>query len=159
MDTFYIEPGKFWELFDKPDIDVPLGGSFSDRPRNIRPYSDRQTSEVDLEQPDNGQNFGKRLKANDKKPRVLAETEAGTRFDNRYIIMYGPHKPGKKTKTWQGDGYLTMIGQMAHVCDLKGRMLEEPTILDDIDYKSVEDMEELMIGNTEIQIIELDKRR
>lgn len=135
MDTFYVEIERFWDLFDQTDLV-------------------RQPPDID-----DKLSFGKRMKRDDRKPRVLAETEACSRFDKRYVIMWGPHKPGKKNKVWEGDGFLTMIGRMAHVSDLKGRMLEEPTILDDIDYQTVEDMGDLMIGNTEIQIIEVDKKK
>lgn len=64
---------------------------------------------------------------------------------------------GKKDKVWEGDGYLTLVDRMAHLCDLRGRMLEEPTLLDEVDHGCVVDLGELVIGNHEVQVIELDK--
>lgn len=160
MDTFFIEPEKFWDLFNQPDLDSLPGSSKNTKSRGSRSNVAKQTveSSSDDQIEDNyGQSYGKRMKTDEtNKPRILAETEAGSRFDQRYIVLWGPYKPGKKNKVWEGDGYLTLIGQIAHLSDLRGRLLEEPTLLDDVDYKSVEEMGELMIGNTEVQIIELD---
>lgn len=142
METFYVTPQEFWEWFDRNDVSQPL--------------SDYQATSIktDTKSP----RSVKRIKTDHSKPiRHIIETEAAQRTDSRYVILYGPHKPGKKTKNWTGDGYLSLVGQMAHVCDLKGRMLEEPTLLDDVDLKMVEDLGELLIGSTEIQIVELDK--
>lgn len=157
MDTFYLEPDKFWDIFHKPDVDSSLSTSTvnKSRPSRLAPKKSGLESIHD----DHDDSYGKRLKVEEKKPRILAETEAAIRCDSRYIIMWGPHKPGKKNKVWEGDGYLSLIGQMAHVSDLKGRLLEDPTILDDVDLRIVEDMGELMIGNTEIQIVESDVRK
>lgn len=129
MEAFYITHDEFWDWFN-------------------RDYEDEVAPT----------NNGKRLKREVKeKPRSIQETEAGVRTDTRYSIMYCPHKPGKKTKVWTGDGYLSMVNRMAHLCDLRGRMLEEPTVLDDIDYRAVEELGELIIGNTEVQVVEIDK--
>lgn len=133
METFYITKDGFWEWFNREN----------DTANNKRMKTELKSGN----------------KSENGPPRSIAETEAATRADSRYIILYGRHKPGKKSKTWEGDGYLTLVGQMAHLCDLRGRMLEEPTILDDIDYKLVEDLGELLIGNTEVQVIEVDKKK
>lgn len=74
----------------------------------------------------------------------------------RYVILYGRRKPGKKNKVWEKDGFLTLVGQMAHLSDLRGRLLEEPTLLDELELKTIQDLGELTIGDTEVQVIELD---
>lgn len=72
----------------------------------------------------------------------------------KYKILWGRYKPGKKHKIWEEDGYLTLVGRMAHVCDEKGRLIEEPTVLDEINYEIVKSLGELVLGTTEIQIQE-----
>lgn len=131
METFYVTYDKFWEWFDREN------DSF-------------QEEEVSYKK-DLGQSepASKRVKLD----RIQPPSNA-----TRYIILYGRHKPGKKNKTWECDGYLSLAGQTAHLCDLKGRMLEEPTLLDEVDYKLVTDLGELVIGNTEVQVIEIDKK-
>lgn len=154
MQTFYVTHDEFWDWFDRQNDDdqvkeidhLKIG-------TRIKPKQRGQPEDSFNKPLSPGT---KRFKT-DGKPKSIFETEALSRGDSRYIIMYGRHKPGKKNKTWEGDGYLTMVGQVAHVCDLRGKMLEEPTLLDDIDYKLVEDLSELTIGNTEVQVLEIDK--
>lgn len=133
METFYVTHDQFWDWFDREEEQI------------VSNNSNQITKSPSA----------KRLKT-DNKPRTIYDTEAAVKVDARYVILYGPHKPGKKNKIWEGDGYLTLVGQTAHLCDLRGRMLEEPTILDDLDYKVIKDCGELTIGNTEVQVIELD---
>lgn len=68
--------------------------------------------------------------------------------------MFGKHRPGKKSKVWEGDGYLTIINGVAHLSDERGRILEEPIILDDIDMQAVQSHSEILIGTTEVQIVD-----
>lgn len=150
METFYVTYDEFWDWFNR-DEDA-LDTDVSKNPKARTKF--QLDSSSNLSDPFNN---GKRLKR-DQKPRSIGETEAGVRADARYSIMYCRHKPGKKTKVWEGDGYLSLVNQMAHLCDLRGRMLEEPTVLDDIDYKAVEELGELLIGGTEVQVVELDKK-
>lgn len=72
----------------------------------------------------------------------------------RYSILYGCR--GTKNKIWENDGYITLVGRMAHVCDLKGRYLEDPAPLSDIDYECVLELGQLEIGKTKIQVVEED---
>lgn len=137
METFYVTPQAFWEWFD----------------RDKDGKEDEEIQEL-------AQRPAKRAKTDQNqstKPVSIQDTEAAIRGDSRYVVMYGPHKPGRKNKVWANDGYLTMVGEMAHLCDLRGRMVEEPTILDEIDYKAVEDMGTLIIGGTEISVVDKDK--
>lgn len=135
METFYVTFDQFWDRFDNDE----------------QPETTYQSSPPSMAR--------KRMKMeSNKPPRTIAEVEAVSKVNGRYIIMYGRHKPGKKTKVWEGDGYLTLVGQMAHLSDLRGRMLEDPIVLDDIDYGIVKDLGELVIGNTEVQVVDLDKR-
>lgn len=142
---------EFWNWFnrdpsedDKYTFDINPPKSRNKLPRENQDLGDSAT--------------GVKRHRSEGKPRTILETEAATRTDSRYVIMYGRPKPGKKNKVWEGDGYLSLVGQMAHLCDLKGRMLEEPTYLDDIDMKSIEDLGELTIGGTEVQVVEADKK-
>lgn len=157
MDTFYIEPERFWEIFNSNDDTVDTGRYPKQRYRlqpdnNVDSNESYKTGHVKQDL------YGKRMKTiEQKQPRVITETDAASRADARFIIMWARYKPGKKNKVWEGDGYLTLVGQMAHLSDLRGRMLEDPTILDDIDYKSVEDLGDLVIGGTEVQVVERDK--
>lgn len=105
----------------------------------------------------NDEPSNKRVKTKDSRIRHIMETEAASRIDKRYVVLYGRHRPGKKTKVWEGDGYLSLVNGIAHLCDLKGRMVEEPTLLDDVDLQLVEDQNDLMIGNTDVQIVEVDE--
>lgn len=101
----------------------------------------------------------KRMKTTESsKIRHIMETEAAERTDKRYVVLFGRHRPGKKTKVWEGDGYLSLVNGIAHLCDLKGRMIEEPTLLDDVDLKLVEDQSDVLIGNTDVQIVEVDEQ-
>lgn len=145
METFYVNSEQFWDWFNREE-DPPNPNETSSQNKFSR-NNDQQ-----LKSPK-----GKRIKT-ENKPKTIGDTEAADRTDARYIILYGPHKPGKKNKVWESDGYLSLVGQMAHLCDLRGRMLEEPTILDDVDLKAVAELGELTIGNTEVQVIELDRR-
>lgn len=135
METFYISPDQFWDWFDRQELEAR-----DDEPKTKRARVEQQQQQQQS-----------------TKPRSIRETEAALRVDARYIILYGAHKPGKKNKIWSNDGYLTLVGQTAHLCDLKGRMLEEPMILDEIDLKLVQELGELTIGSTEVQVVELDK--
>lgn len=73
----------------------------------------------------------------------------------RFICLYGKHRPGKKTKVWEGDGYLSITtNNMGHLCDLKGRLLEDPTVMEEINLESGD---EIQIGETEVQIVDLDE--
>lgn len=135
METFYVTRDEFWDWFNRDDTET------------IKNPKTRTKSQFDSSN-------GKRL----KRDQISRSIDLSEETNSRYSIMYCRHKPGKKTKTWEGDGYLTLVNQMAHLCDLRGRMLEEPTVLDDIDYKAVEELGELVIGNTEVQVVELDKK-
>ena len=99
----------------------------------------------------------KRVKTRDSRIRHIVETEAANRVDKRYVVLYGRHRPGRITKVWEEDGYLSLVNGIAHLCDLKGRMIEEPTLLDDVDLQLVEDQSDLLIGNTNIQIVDVVK--
>lgn len=131
METFYITPEEFWDWFNRDES--------------------QDDTEILHNKP-------KRMKT-DGKARIISETEAGSHADARYIILYGRHKPGKKTKTWEGDGYLSMVGQVAHLCDLHGRLLEDPILIDEVDHQEIERLGELTLGSTDVQVIEVDKRR
>lgn len=131
METFYIEPTRFWELFNTKEDSIE--SKIVSRPPNRQPK------------------YGKRMRTCESSN--PSELIGGV----RYIIMWANHKPGKKKIVWEGDGYLTLVGQMAHLSDLRGRMLEDPTILDDLDCKTVKECGELLIGNTEVQIQNVDK--
>lgn len=157
METFYIEPDKFWEIFNKNDDLLEPTRAMKNRYR--QPTSmERNREGYEANSSDLTENYGKRIKKSDHKPpRVLAETEAAFRSDTRYAVLWGRHKPGKKTKNWEGDGFLSFVGQMAHLSDDRGRMLEDPAILDDIDYKTVKELGEILIGDTEVQVVELEK--
>lgn len=143
MDTFYITPEEFWNRFNAPEEEpqeVAIkraklkgpGPGTSRQPGSTSYYSDSTSFDLD--------------------------SSSSSRSGTRYIIMYGRHKPGKKTKTWEDDGYLSLVGQIAYVTDMRGRLLEEPTLLGPEDLKAVEDMAELLIGKTEVQVIEEDRK-
>lgn len=134
METFFVSPDQFWEWFNRPNT--------TDQPRqNPEPTTPIKPA--------------KRMRIDERpKPKHVNETAASNHVDNRYVIMWARPKPGKKNKTWEGDGYLYMAGQLAHLTDLKGRLLEEPTLLDHMDYQLVEEMGELTIGGLEVQIVE-----
>lgn len=149
METFYVTYDEFWEWFNREADPPELEANRNHKARTKSQFN--QSNDLN----DNPSN-GKRMKR-DMGPRSIGETEAAFTADARYSIMYCRHKPGKKTKVWEGDGYLSLVNQMAHLCDLRGRMLEEPSLLDDIDYRAVEELGELVIGNTEVQVVELDK--
>lgn len=73
----------------------------------------------------------------------------------RYICMYGKHRPGKKTKVWEGDGYLSITtNNMGHLVDLKGRLLEEPLYMEEIEFDYGQ---EIRFGDMEVQILEPEK--
>uniref|UniRef100_A0A6G1S6V8 5'-3' DNA helicase ZGRF1-like N-terminal domain-containing protein n=1 Tax=Aceria tosichella TaxID=561515 RepID=A0A6G1S6V8_9ACAR len=73
----------------------------------------------------------------------------------RYICLYGKHRPGKKVKVWEGDGYLSITSNnIAHLSDLRGRLLEEPEVLEEINLESGD---EIQIGDMEVQIVDLDE--
>ena len=97
------------------------------------------------------------LATSKKKQKTKHIDEHSLKRDARYVIMFGRHRPGKKTKVWEDDGYLTLVGQMAYLSTCNGRMLEEPTLLDEFDMKLVKERGELLIGNTEVQIVDEDK--
>lgn len=120
----FIDYDQFWNWFDRPFE------SYVQTQATRRPSSNESENTV-------GHSF--------KRPKQ------GSR---RYSILYGRQRAGKKTKVWEADGYLTLVGQVAHVCDLKGRLLEEPTLLDEADFDSVINLEELAVGKTEVQVIE-----
>lgn len=161
METFYITHEEFWDWFNR--VEEPHTREQDRFIRSFNTNSRMRAQRTNSEDSTDGvmttksTSYGVKRQKIDNKPRHIVETEAASRTDTRYVIMWGRHKPGKKTKVWEGDGYLSLVGQMAHLCDLRGRMLEEPTVLDEIDYKTVEDLGELMIGNTEVQVVELDK--
>lgn len=159
METFYLSYDEFWDWFNRENDDLILAGSDqeSNQRTRVRNYSDQFHKIGEKSDEFSSPKNNKRPRM-DTKPRHIVETEAAHRVDARYIIMYGPHKPGKKNKVWEGDGYLSLVGQIAHLCDLKGRMLEEPTYLDDIDHSIVQEMGELLIGNTEVQVVDIDKK-
>lgn len=125
METFYITYDQFWDWFNRED-DPPT----------------RQ-----LASPPQQQSSSKRLKKDH--PRVITEPT-----NDKYIIMYCRHKPGKKHKVWEGDGYLSLSGRTAYITDLRGRLMEDPTCLDDIDFDIVKDLGELTIGNLDVQVVE-----
>lgn len=152
MEAFYLTYEEFWKWFNRDPSEDDRYTFDTNQPK-LRSRLTR-----DNQFPSENQVTGIKRPRSEGKPRSILETEAATRTDARYIIMYGRPKPGKKNKVWEGDGYLSLVGQMAHLCDLKGRMLEEPTYLDDIDLKSIEDFGELTIGGTEVQVVEADKK-
>lgn len=154
MDSLFIEPEQFWEWFDRTEeVDTLLNQSDNAQKNRLK---QPRTTDAAYVQNTVDQNGPKRMKS-DFKPRTIQETEAGRGAGKRYVIMYARHKPGRKNKVWEGDGFLTMLGGIAHLCNTQGRLLEEPTHLDDFDLKEVEDMGELLIGNTDVQVLELDK--
>lgn len=157
METFFLTYDDFWNWFnrDPSEDDKYTFDVCQTKPRNKLPRSNRDQDE----RTSTGSGFGVKRHRSEGKPRNIIETEAATRTDCRYAILYGRTRPGKKNKVWEGDGYLSLVGQMAHLCDLKGKMLEEPTYLDDIDLKSIEELGELLIGETEVQVIEVDSKK
>lgn len=154
METFYLTHEDFWNWFNR-DLSEDDKYTFDLNQPKVRTKSTRDNLDSEVSAT-TGHGFGVKRHRPEGKPRNICETEAATRTDCRYVILYGRPRPGKKNKVWEGDGYLSLVGQMAHLCDLKGKMLEEPTYLDDIDLKSIEDLSELTIGSTEVQVVELD---
>lgn len=146
METFFITHEEFWQWFEREDtqeFSESSGRSFGAKSKDLSLSTNDNFGHDGWS---NNAHGNKRLKTDMRPP------SSGERYD----ILYGPHKPGKKTKIWAGDGYLTLVGQMAHLCDLRGRMLEDPVILDEIDYEAVKGLGELVVGNTEVQVIELN---
>lgn len=144
MEPFYISHEEFWGWFNRdPSADARIFNE-SARVSNLKSRAKPQGLSDDLlaDQPKEN----KRMKTIDIKSDLA----------KRYAVIYGRHRPGKKSKVWEGDGFLSMIGQMAHLSDSRGRMLEEPTLLDGDDMNSVQEMRELLIGSTEVQILEPD---
>ena len=133
---------EFWDWFD----------------RDPSKTLDDSNKRVRIDQHNNAKEAKMMGPKRETKIRHIRETEAGTRADARYCIMHGRQRPGKKNKVWEDDGYLTLVGPIAHLCDLKGRMLEEPTLLDDVDLETVRELGELLIGTTEVQVVELDEK-
>lgn len=132
MDTFYITPDEFWIRFNSEEAEqIPT------------------TKRARLKGPENSWPESYKTESG------LYETVPKSGI--RYIIMYGRHKPGKKTKTWECDGYLSLVGQMAYVTDMRGRLLEEPTLLLPEDYDAVKDLGEILVGKTEVQVVEEDR--
>lgn len=162
MESFYLSHDEFWTWFNR---DTSRDGQLSRQPNKLNTIpSSRATSNIlsmnrtnDLRDSSDAPS-NKRQKTSPAKIRHIMETEAADRTDKRYVVLYGRHRPGKKTKVWEGDGYLSLVNGVAHLCDLKGRMLEEPTLLDEIDLQLVEDQSDLLIGTTDVQIIEVDER-
>lgn len=153
METFYITYEQFWDWFDRDESQ-----DFTETDQIVGAKSRSRQEPTDGQNDFNSKpNQNKRMRMENRPPKTIMETEAGSRSDARYVILYGTHKPGKKNKVWEGDGYLTLVDRMAHLCDLRGRMLEEPTLLDEVDHGCVVDLGELVIGNQEVQVIELDK--
>lgn len=155
MDTFYIEPEKFWEWFDRAEDDNQLPYQSDSNQRNRSGQTRGATSVITAREA--GEQYGPKRMKSDFKPRTIDETEAGRRSGKRYVIMYSRHKPGRKNKIWEGDGFLTMLGSIAHLCNTHGRLLEDPTHLDEVDLKEIEELGELLIGNTDVQVVELDE--
>jgi len=137
MEPFYLSYDEFWEWFNRER-----------EPKRIKTSCEPANTPTIT------------LPSKTKKPvRHIADTEASIKYDSRYVIMYGKHRPSKKSKVWEGDGYLTFVNGVAHLSDLRGRILEEPTILDDVDMESVKNLGELMIGNTEVQVVDSDQKK
>jgi hypothetical protein len=94
----------------------------------------------------------KRMKTRHEKAAAL---DISTTTKKRYLCLYGKHRPGKKTKVWEGDGYLSITtNNMGHLCTLQGRLLEDPVLMDQVSFKSGE---EIQIGDMEVQIVDLDE--
>jgi len=128
METFYISHEQFWNWFDEQD-----------RIETFEPRAQLANIRTKVQEPSK------------KRVKVAPPSD----IDRKYVIMYGRHRPGKKNKVWEGDGYLYMSGQMAFVSNLQGRRLEEPTLLDEEDYNEVKNLGEILIGDTEVQIVEV----
>lgn len=164
MEPFYLSHDQFWAWFDRdPALDAQVS-SVTKQLQNFartRPLSKGENHgrsiEVNSLPPCEAPSNSKKMRAMESKVRHISETPASERADKRYIVLYGKHRPGKKNKVWEGDGYLTLLDGTAHLCDLKGRMVEEPTILDDVDLQLINDESDILIGNTEVQIIEVDQ--
>lgn len=176
MEPFYFSHEEFWEWFDRnPALDDQVMAKLNSMMGNNMQVSGRRPMGVssqgnpkptslqanyEEQSPHNDGPGFKRMKtgcSNRRPVRHIVETEASVRCDSRYVIMYGKHRPGKKAKVWEGDGYLSFVNGVAHLSDLKGKILEEPIILDDVDMGLVQDLGELMIGNTEVAVVEQDK--
>lgn len=158
MEPFFISHEEFWDWFNRdisndPQLMLEANQKASRGPKQ-RSLSDVRNQQVNS---DEGSSV-KKMKTTGRRTRSILETEAASGGDVRYLVMFGRHRPGKKNKVWEGDGYLTLVGDTAHLFDLKGKMLEEPTVLDEIDLKSVQDFGELLIGETEVQVEEIDKK-
>lgn len=124
MDPFYLDHETFWRWF----------------------HQDKTTVSTTTEP------NAKRIKTRHEH---VVNTEEPAVFRKRYICLYGKHRPGKKTKVWEGDGYLSITSNdMGHLCDLRGRLLEEPTVMEEVNLESGE---EIQIGDMEVQIVELDE--
>jgi hypothetical protein len=131
MGPFFLSHEEFWAWFhlDKKTVAT----------------TDQQQKQQ-LQQPSNV----KRVKT-----RHEQVADISTITHKRYICLYGKHRPGKKTKVWEGDGYLSITtNNMGHLCDLRGRLLEEPTVMDEVDFESGD---EIQIGDMEVQIVDLDE--
>lgn len=125
MESLFITPDEFWNWFDRE-----------------KDESSSASCPVD---------FGATKIATNKKKRKIESAPCGSK---RYRILWGRHRPGKKHKVWEEDGFLSLFGTIAHVVDEKGRPIEEPTLLDDTDLEAVRNLGEIVVGNTEIQIQE-----
>lgn len=171
MEPFYLSHDEFWDWFNRdPTLDAQISGvtkQFQGLTRT-RPVS-KSNSNQSLQSATGSQydqtdscevpSASKKMKTGEPtKIRHISETLASERCDKRYIVMYGRHRPGKKNKIWEGDGYLTLLNGVAHLCDLKGKMVEEPTVLDEVDLQMIRDESDIIIGNTEVQIVEADTR-
>lgn len=131
MDYFYISPEQFWTWFNRGESECDI--MLNKNPRQRQMPSDNQPS--------------------NKKPKIV-DCRSGSRYD----VLYGRQRPGKKHKVWESDGYLSLLDKTAYLSDLKGRLLEEPILLDDDDYDSVLNLKELTIGSHDVQVIELSKK-
>lgn len=156
METFYVPRDEFWNWFNRDTANDELIMMESSRAISMKSRFKPNKTPFNKDNlfDEYEQHSTKRMRTT----RHIAETEAAVRSDVRYVVMFGRHRPGKKSKVWEGDGYLSLVGQMAHLHDLRGKMLEEPTYLDDIDFKTIEDLGELRIGNTEVQVVEVDDK-
>lgn len=132
MESLFIEKAEFWSWFNRRDKS------------NDETAIDFGATKIQPNKP-----AGQTLKR--------IRTDLNVPGSIRYRILWGRHKAGKKHKVWEDDGFLTLIGRIAHVVDEKGRLLEEPTLIDEIDCKELEDSGEIVIGSTQIQVQEKDE--
>lgn len=143
-EALFLDPEEFWLWFDRRDNSLKLDGKTTTN-------SDLESNQSYYEINDLQQRPAKKMK---REGQYMDMTGADC---TRYKMCWGRHRPGKKTKVWEGDGFITLIGNMAHVSNEDGRILEEPVVLDEAELEAIRDFKELLIGKTEIMVDELVK--